>query len=126
MSTPTIPAGLDFDGMTADERRQHDTRQAVHALALLLQMVPADIRIFEWRIMHDAAIEIMPSNLGDHHAERLTIRRLADELPGFEFVERPHSTALNRVTAVGLVANVRVEFWTLLRPCTCTCHRGAL
>ncbi|HEU5429591.1 MAG TPA: hypothetical protein VFU74_22110 [Actinocrinis sp.] len=122
MSTPTLSAGLDADGMTADERRQYETRQAVRALGLLLQMIPADVQVFEWRILHDYTIEVMPHHLGTDHEKRFLIRRLANTLPGFEFVERPHSATLNHTAAAGTVGGVEVRLWFLLKPCTCQCH----
>lgn len=123
MSTPTIPVGLNADGMSEPERRQFETRQAMRVEGLLLQMIPADIDLAEWTIRHDG-IEITPSQDGTDDEQRYILRRLVKIL-GFEFAERPCSPTMNRVSAVGSVNGVRVELWNTLRPCTCKCHGGA-
>lgn len=123
MSTPTIPADLDSDGMTEAERRQYETRQAMRAEALLIQMVPADIPLAELTI-RDGAIEVRPVQDGTDDEQRHLLRRLVRILPGFEFAERPQTASTNRVAAVGEVGGVRVEAWNALRPCHCKCHGG--
>lgn len=123
-----MPAGLDSDGMTPDERRQHETMQAARVQLLLMQRVPMSLPVWRWsvisgvtkvgdpRIGVEGHLGVMPSD----HASRAAVMKLAEQF-GLDYVEKPHSEGKNSVTATGFYAGVSVRFFDLVEPCPCGC-----
>ncbi len=128
MSTPTIPVGLDENGMDPDERRQYDALRAHRALGLLMQRVPLDIPMWRWSVCsgivdstdNTLGIDAHLGELANDHASRAAIMKLAEQF-GIDFTEKPHINGKNIVSAHGRYAGVPVRFWTLVAPCMCGC-----
>lgn len=114
-----IPAGLDADGMTADERRQFEQLRAHRALGLIMQRVQLNIPVFDWLIRANA-IEIMIGGLLSDHEKRARIMLLAEQF-GFEYTETKHGASQNMVAASGIYGETPVRFWQLVAPCSCGC-----
>jgi hypothetical protein len=127
----TIPAGLDRDGMSRDERRQFETLRAHRALGLIMQRVPMWLPMWNWSIrigVHGAAdntigIEGHFGSMPNDHASRAALMGLAEQF-GLEYAEKPHLSE-NIITATGMYAGVRVRFFDLVQPCLCGCRGGA-
>jgi hypothetical protein len=117
-----LPDGLDADGMTPDEKRQHDAFIAHRALGLLMQRIPVDVPITRWSI-EGFDIEAELNDLPFTKAQvRSTMRRAAKAL-GFEYTARPFSTERDKISVIGSVDGVtRCEIWVLVDPCVCSCH----
>lgn len=126
-----IPAGLDSDGMTRDERRQFETLQAHRALGLIMQRVPMSIPMWSWTVcigVHGATdnkigIEGNLAAMPNGHASRAALMGLAEQF-GLEYAEKPHLSE-NIVTASGFYAGVPVRFFDLVKPCLCDDCGGA-
>ena len=124
-----IPAGLDTDGMTPDERRQYETLQAHRALGLLMQRVPISTHLWRWSIcpgIHGDAnntigIEATIGTTPNGHAARADIMKLAEQF-GLAYAEKPHGNGKNIVTATGFYAGVAVRFFDLVQACACGCE----
>lgn len=123
-----IPAGLDADGMTPDERRQYETLRAQRTLGLLMQRVPIQLNMWSWTVrigIHGATdntigIEGHLGSMPNDHASRAAIMGLAEQF-GLAYTEKPHLSE-NIITATGFYAGVPVRFLDLVKPCACGCE----
>lgn len=123
-----IPAGLDSDGMTPDERRQFETLRAHRALGLLIQRVPVRYTMWRWSICagvhgvtdRSIGVEVTLGSTTGHDA-RATLMGLAEQF-GLDYAEKPHGNGDNIVTATGFYAGAPVRFLKLVEPCACGCE----
>lgn len=123
-----IPAGLDADGMSPDERRQYEALRAHRALGLMVQRIPLDIPMWRWSICsgitsstdNALGIDAHLGELANDHASRAAVMKLAEQF-GLEYIEKPHINGRNIVSANGRYAEAPVKLWTLVNPCTCGC-----
>lgn len=127
----TIPAGLDADGMSPEERRQYEMLRAHRVMGLLMQRVPLDIPMTRWSVgdsllgfrvalVVEGSVGIMPTD----HASRAAVMKLAEQL-NLTYSEEPHGDSRNIVSATGRYNGVHVKLFDLVKPCTCGCG-GAL
>lgn len=112
-----IPAGLDANGMSPDERRQYETLRAHRALGLLMQRIPVSASIGDWTI-RGGRIEILTGGCRTGHAARAKVLLLAEQF-GLTYAEKPHINGRNHISASGVYAEASVEFWDLVEPCAC-------
>lgn len=120
-----IPASLDTDGMTPDEKRRHEQLRAHRALMLLMERVPLQLPFTNWTIAdyptHIAAM-YSKSRKGAPEA-RSAMRRLVKALgDGWELAVKIHDASNEKITVVGEIEGVRCELWVLVDRCTCDCH----
>lgn len=122
----TIPAGLDQDGMTANERRQYELLKAHRALGLLIQRIPINTPWWRWSVVRDSvsfdkfAVEGHLGTVPNGHASRAIVMGIAEQF-GFEYAEKPHGDGKNIITATGIHADVNVKVFDLVAPCACGC-----
>lgn len=111
---PTALANL------ARKRRDAEVR-AHRVLGLLMQRVPAGIRVGVWAVTNHHAVDVM---LGGHtltgHEVRANVMMLAEQF-GLDYFATQHTETRDTVmvAAAGLYEGVPVKFWYLVAPCAC-------
>lgn len=115
-----IPAALDEDGMSPDEKQQYEMLRAHRVLGLLIQRIPLSTPMWRWAICSDGshAIEGTLAVTASGHESRAHLMALAEQL-GLDYSEKPHINGKNIVSAVGVYAGVRVKLLDLVKPCAC-------
>lgn len=115
-----IPAGLDADGMSPDERRQYDQLRAHRVLGQILMRIPLSIPVPDL-VIRGGALELLVTGAGGDHAKRANVMALGEQFE-LDYTETPHGDgSLNWVAATGTYSGVRVKFWQLVDPCDCGC-----
>jgi hypothetical protein len=114
-----IPAGLDADGMTPDERRQFEMMRAHRAMGLVMARVPISTNLGDCTV-RGGCVDILVGGLRSDHDKRAKLMLLAEQF-GFEYTEQHHVGDQNMVAATGTYAGAPVKFWQLVRPCSCGC-----
>lgn len=121
-----IPANLDTDGMTPDEKRQHEQLRAHRALLLLMERVPLQLPIASWTIDSRGIEAMYNQHRKGTPKPRSAMRQLVKALgDGWTHTVRTHDPKHDKINVVGEIEGVRCELWVLVEHCTCDCHGDA-